>query len=76
MQDKKELLDVLNVVLSFEYTDDINKNDLLDLVKVIRENNVAQEIKRLKGIMKDKNDPLEKAKILDQIRKLKVGSVE
>ena len=76
LQDKKELLDVLNLILSFEYVDDISKDDILDLVRVIREYNVAQEIKRLKGIMKEKVDPLEKAKILDQIRKLKVGSVE
>ena len=76
LQDKKELLEVLNTVLAFEYVDNISKNDILDLVRVIKENNVAQEIKRLKGIMKEKNDPIEKAKILDQIRKLKVGSVE
>lgn len=76
LQDKKELLDTLNIILSFDYTDDIRKEDIMALVKVIREYNIAQEIKRLKGLMKEENDPLEKAKIADQVRKLKVGSVE
>ena len=76
LQDKQELLDVLNIVLSFEYSENIQKSDILDLVKVIREYSVAQEIKRLKGIMKEEKDPLEKAKIAEQVRMLKVGSVE
>lgn len=76
LQEKKELLDTLNIILSFDYTDDIRKEDIMALVKVIREYNIAQEIKRLKGLMKEENDPLEKAKIADQVRKLKVGSVE
>ncbi len=75
LQDKKELFDVLTTILSFDYPTEIRENDIIDLVKVIREYNVAQEIKRLKGRMKDEIDPLEKAKIADQIRKLKVGSV-
>ena len=76
LQDKKELLDVLEIVLSFEYSDDIEKQDILDLVKMIREYSVSQEIKRLKGRMREEKDPLEKAKIADRVRMLKVGSVE
>lgn len=76
LQDKKELFDVLTTILSFEYPSEIKKEDIMALVKVIREYNIAQETKRLKGLMKEEVDPLEKAKIADQIMKLKVGSVK
>lgn len=76
LQDKKELFDVLTTILSFNYPEQIKKEDIMELVKVIREYNIAQETKRLKGLMKEEVDPLEKAKIADQIMKLKVGSVK
>lgn len=75
LQDKKELLDLLNIVLSYDVKETIEKEDIEALAKVIREYNVVQEIKRLKEKMKSVIDPLEKAKIADEIRKLKIGSV-
>lgn len=75
LQDKKELLDLLNIVLTYDVKEKIEKEDIEALAKVIREYNVVQEIKRLKEKMKSVIDPLEKAKIADEIRKLKIGSV-
>ena len=59
----------------YEIKDEIKEEDIKALAKVIREYNIVQEIKRLKERMKTVIDPLEKAKIADEIRKLKIGSV-
>ncbi len=75
LQDKKDLLALLNIVLTYDKKEQINQEDIEALAKVIREYNVVQEIKRLKEKMKNVIDPLEKAKIADEIRKLKIGSV-
>lgn len=75
LQDKKDLLALLNIVLTYDKKELINQEDIEALAKVIREYNVVQEIKRLKEKMKNVIDPLEKAKIADEIRKLKIGSV-
>lgn len=75
LQGKKDLLDLLNIVLMYEIKDEIKEEDIKALAKVIREYNIVQEIKRLKERMKNVIDPLEKAKIADEIRKLKIGSV-
>lgn len=75
LQDKKDLLDLLNIVLTYDKKEEVQQEDIEALAKVIREYNEVQEIKRLKEKMKDVIDPLEKAKIADEIRKLKIGSV-
>lgn len=75
LQDKKELLEILNIVLTYDVKETIKKEDITALAKVIREYNVVQKVKSLKEKMKDVIDPLEKAKIADEIRKLKIGSV-
>lgn len=45
-----------------------------EYIRVVKENSVNLEIERLKKTMKEKNDPLEKARIAEVIRKLKMGS--
>ena len=45
-----------------------------DYVKVIRDYNVNQEIKRLKEMINKEIDPVEKAKILEKIRLVKMES--
>ena len=74
LQDKPELLDILKEVLALELSDEIEENVILDYVKVMRENSVNQERKRLQKMMKEIVDPLEQAKIAEKIRKLKMGS--
>ena len=41
--------------------------------KVVRDYGKEQEIKRLTNLMKKEVDPLEQAKIVERIRKLRIG---
>ncbi len=75
MQDKEDLLEVLNIALSYDFLDHVEISDIKALAKVIREYNVSKKIEELKKSMREIVDPLEKAKIADEIRKLKIGSV-
>lgn len=75
LNDKKELLEYLNLVLSFDFKEDITDDVILDYLSVIKEYSVNQEIKRLKEMVEKEVDPLEKAKIADKIRLLKMESV-
>lgn len=74
LQDKPELKIVLDNVLQNDFAklDDVNSVD--DYFKVIEEYNCNLEIKRLKELMKKESDPLEKAKLADKIRLIKMGS--
>lgn len=74
LQDKPELKTVLDNVLQNDFAklDDVNSVD--DYFKVIEEYNCNLEIKRLKELMKKESDPLEKAKLADKIRLIKMGS--
>ena len=45
-----------------------------DYLKVIDNYNMSLEIKRLENLIMNEVDPLEQAKISNQIRKLKMGS--
>ena len=73
LQDKPDLLDYLNEIVSSNYKEDITKDELFAYFKVIRDYSVSQEIKRLEKLMKEEPDCLEQAKIVEQIRKLKLG---
>jgi len=74
LNDKKELLGVLNEALDLDLNDEVEEKVILDYAEVIKEKRTKQEIERLKKTMEEKNDPLEKAKIAEKIRKLKMGS--
>lgn len=74
LEDKKELVELLNEVLALELDDTISNNVILEYVKVVDEKRTSLEIERLKKLMLEKNDPLEQAKIAEKIRKLKMGS--
>ena len=74
LDDKKELVDVLNQVLALELEEEISDNVILEYVKVVDEKRTGLEIERLNKLMLEKKDPLEQAKIAEKIRKLKMGS--
>lgn len=71
--DKKEVKEVLDEVLQEEYESNVDKTLLSDLYKAIRENSLNLEIKRLKKKIEEELDPLEQAKLGEQIRKLRIG---
>ena len=73
VQDKASILEFLNKVLAGSYKETTNKEELLEYFKVIREYSEKQEIKRLTNLMKKEVDPIEQAKIVEKIRKLRLG---
>ena len=73
VQDKEDILVLLNSILADSYSEETTKGELFQYFKVIRDYRCNQEIKRLTNLMKKEVDPLEQAKIADKIRKLRMG---
>ena len=73
VQDKEEVMILVNEILAGEYNEKTTKEELFLYFKVIREYSRTQEIKRLTNLMKKEVDPLEQAKIVERIRKLRIG---
>ena len=73
IQDKESLLEFLNNILAGEYLETTDKDELFLYFKVAREYSQKEEIKRLTNLMKKEVDPLEQAKIVEKIRKLRLG---
>jgi DNA primase len=70
---KESLIAFLNEILSCNYLETTDKDELFRYFKVIREYSTNEEIKRLTNLMKKEIDPIEQAKIVERIRKLKLG---
>lgn len=73
IQDKENILILLNGILASNYIEKTTKEELFEYFKVVREYGINQEIKRLTNLMKKEVDPLEQAKIVEKIRKLRIG---
>jgi len=73
LTDKEELLVVYNFIINLDYEDEVSVKAIEDYIAVISEYNVRQEIKRLSDLVKKENDPIEKAKIAERIRLLRIG---
>ena len=73
VQDKEDVLVLLNSILADSYSEETTKEELFQFFKVIKDYRCSQEIKRLTNLMKKEVDPLEQAKIADKIRKLRMG---
>ena len=73
VQDKEDVLVLLNSILADSYSEETTKEELFQFFKVIKDYRCSQEIKRLTNLMKKEIDPLEQAKIADKIRKLRMG---
>ena len=73
VQDKDNILILLNNILADSYAEKTTKDELFLYFKVVREYCEKQEIKRLTNLMKKEVDPLEQAKIVEKIRKLRLG---
>ena len=73
IQDKDNILAFLNNILAEDYREDTTKDELFLYFKVIREYIKKQEINRLTNMMKKETDPIEQAKIVEKIRKLRLG---
>lgn len=73
VQDKENILVYLNKLLASDYLEKTSKDELFLYFKVVREFILNQEIKRLTILMKKEVDPIEQAKIVEKIRKLRLG---
>lgn len=73
LQDKKELLTLLNSILEEDFIEEVTPNTIFDYFKVLKEYNLNLEVRRLKSLMEKEVDPLEQAKIADRIRMLRMG---
>lgn len=73
IQDKENILVLLNEILAGNYSEKTTKVELFEYFKVVRDYGINQEIKRLTNLMKKEVDPLEQAKIVEKIRKLRIG---
>lgn len=73
VKDKESILNFLNDVLASEYQETTDKDELFLYFKVVREYSTKCEIKRLTELMKKEVDPIEQAKIVEKIRKLRLG---
>ena len=75
IQSKKELLAVIDEILNSSYNDVVSKDELYLYFQVIREYSKKKQIERLEEKMNKEVDPLEQAKLADEIRKLRIGEV-
>lgn len=73
VQDKENILILLNEILAGNYSEKTTREELFEYFKVVRDYSINQEIKRLTNLMKKEVDPLEQAKIVEKIRKLRIG---
>ena len=73
LQGKENLLEFLNNILASKYLETTDKEELYRYFKVVREYSINEEIKRLTNLMKKEVDPIEQAKIVEKIRKLRLG---
>ena len=73
LEAKKDLLYLLKEVMKYD-NGSLTKEVFEECVNVIRKYNEVEEIKRLKRLMNEENDPIKKAQISEQIRLVKMGS--
>ena len=73
LNDKEELLTIFNHITNMNLEDNISIQAINDYIRVIEEYRVRQEIKRLNELIKQEIDPIEKSKIAEKIRLLRIG---
>lgn len=73
LNDKKELLGVFNEIQKLDLNPEISNVTIMEYVKVIDDYNIKEEIKKLEKEMRQTTDEDEKIKILEKMRKLKIG---
>ncbi len=74
IEDKKELLSLLNQIVAISFVEKVPMSVILDYFAVIKDYNKKLEVKRLQSMIEKETDPLQQAKIAERIRKLRVGS--
>ena len=73
LQEKKELIVSLDSILNSNYSEEVTKDILYLYFKVIKEYSQKMQINKLEEKLVKEIDPLEQAKLADEIRKLRIG---
>ena len=73
LQDKPDLLKLLNDIVSNNYIETASKDSLFTYFKVMRNYSMSRQIERLEEKMRQEQDPDRQALVVEQIRKLKLG---
>lgn len=76
IEENSELKSTFNEIIKLDLDNNIDLNIILDYLMVIKDYNVALEIKRLENLIMNEVDPQEQAKISNQIMRLKMRSEE
>jgi len=71
--EKGELLELYNDIINYVDVNSISEEAVNDFMNVIRSYNLRLEINRLTEMMKKETNDLEKAKIAEQIKTLRIG---
>lgn len=69
---REEIYNTLSYILTLDLNEKYSEQEINDYIAVIKEFNINYQIKRLKEKMKNITDPLEQAKIAEEIKKLKI----
>jgi len=72
ISNQSDIYETLSYILRLNLNENYTLEEIEDYIMVIKEYNVQYQIKRLKDKMKNINDPLEQAKIAEEIKKLKI----
>lgn len=73
VSEKEDILNLLNSILADNYLETTTREELYKYFEVVNEYRQKLEINRLESLMKKEADPIEMAKIVDKIRKLRMG---
>ena len=73
LMDKEELLELYNNIINYVDSNSISDEAVTDFMNVIRSYNMRLEIKRLTDKLRNETDELEKSKIAEEIRLLRIG---
>ena len=73
LMDKEELLELYNNIINYIDSNSISDEAVTDFMNVIRSYNMRLEIKRLTDKLRNETDELEKSKIAEEIRLLRIG---
>ncbi len=73
LMDKEELLELYNNIINYVDSNSISDEAVTDFMNVIRSYNLGLEIKRLTDKLRNETDEMEKSKIAEEIRLLRIG---
>ena len=72
--DKEEMDTMLKEVLNYVELDEVNLDAIDEYISVIKGYNSNQAMKRLMEQLRNEPDPVKKALIAEQIKRVKIGS--